>query len=126
LPCPSAKKPCNLQDRKKTSKKKHWKPLENMRYVAFLSENKELFEKDREDKRILKINILMSKYVKSKNSTQCRSHHQKMLVHYKNIDNIILYLCSQPEEEIQIQEEEDVQNSEVLQSVETEDSTGTT
>lgn len=77
---------CGLQDdSRKKSKKKHWKPHENKKYVEFLRENMSLFEKNREDKRLMKINILMSNHVKSKNSTQCRSHHQKMLAHYKTI-----------------------------------------
>ena len=36
--------------------------------------------------------MMMSKTVRTKNATQCRSHHQKMLMHYKTIDNIILSL----------------------------------
>ena len=41
----------------------------------------------------------MSEYVKTKNSTQCRSHHQKMLLHYKTITNIILNLSSELQSE---------------------------
>ena len=81
-------------DSRKKSKKKHWKPQENSKYVQFLRENMSLFEKNREDKRLMKINILMSNYVKSKNSNQCRSHHQKMLAHYKTIENIIACLTT--------------------------------
>jgi hypothetical protein len=91
---------CGLQDdSRKKSKKKHWKPHENKKYVDFLRNHMELFEKNREDKRLMKINILMSNHVKSKNSTQCRSHHQKMLAHYKTIENIILCLCADSQQE---------------------------
>jgi hypothetical protein len=86
---------CGLQDdSRKKSKKKHWKAHENRKYVEFLRNNMSLFERNREDKRLMRINILMSNHVRSKNSTQCRSHHQKMLAHYKTIDNIILRLCA--------------------------------
>lgn len=37
----------------------------------------------------MKINVVMSKCIRSKNSTQCRSHHQKMLLSYKSIKGII-------------------------------------
>lgn len=51
----------------------------------------------------MKINMMMSKSVRTKNATQCRSHHQKMLMHYKTIDNIILSLgeekADQPDNE---------------------------
>lgn len=90
-----------LQDLKKNSKKKHWKPHENQKYIAFLKENKNLFEKDREDKRLMKINMMMSKSVRTKNATQCRSHHQKMLVHYKTIENIILFLGDEKPEQLE-------------------------
>lgn len=64
----------------------------------------EIFEKNREDKRLMKINILMSEHVKSKNSTQCRSHHQKMLAHYKTIQNIIRCLSyEEPEDQKKVE-----------------------
>jgi len=31
----------------------------------------------------------MSKYIKTRNASQCRSHHQKMLLYYKDIPSII-------------------------------------
>lgn len=99
-----------LQDLKKSSKKKHWKAHENQKYIEFLKENKDLFEKDREDKRLMKINIMMSKSVRTKNATQCRSHHQKMLVHYKTIENIILFLGEEKSEQHE-NEGESVQES---------------
>ena len=34
---------------------------------------------------------MMSNFVKTKSSTQCRSHHQKMELHYKSIAGIIAY-----------------------------------
>jgi hypothetical protein len=96
LPTPTPKKNYRglQKDSRRKSKRRHWKLHENQKYVCFLRENMELFEKNREDKRLMKINILMSNHVRSKNSIQCRSHHQKMLAHYKTIQNIIDSLCA--------------------------------
>jgi hypothetical protein len=99
-------------EKRKRARKKHWKPVENQRYVEFLRRNTDLFEKNREDKRLMKINLLMSKFVKSKTSTQCRSHHQKMLLHYGSIQAIIDNLeydnCVIPTSEEKIQKIESV------------------
>jgi len=37
----------------------------------------------------MKINVLMSKYVKTRSSDQCRSHHQKMKNNHSNVLSII-------------------------------------
>ena len=47
----------------------------------------------------MKINMMMSKSVRTKNATQCRSHHQKMLMHYRTIENIILFLGEEKAEQ---------------------------
>ena len=41
------------------------------------------------EKRTEKINVKMSSEIKGKTSAQCRSHHQKMIKHYKTIEGII-------------------------------------
>ena len=38
----------------------------------------------------LGIHKLISGYIQTRSSQQCRSHHQKMLLKYKTIGNIIL------------------------------------
>ncbi len=43
----------------------------------------------------MKINLMMSNFIKTKTSTQCRSHHQKMEVHYKSIAGIIAYFSQE-------------------------------
>ena len=84
-----------FRDHRKKSLKKHWKTHENKRYIEFLLNYGELWEQDRESKRQLKVNKKMSEFIKTKNSTQCRSHHQKMMQHYGNIEGIILGLTNE-------------------------------
>jgi len=40
----------------------------------------------------LKINIRMSKFIKTRTAEQCRSHHQKMMKHHIDIPSIIEYV----------------------------------
>ena len=78
---------------KKISAKKegnsHWGPVEQRRYIDFLRRNEELFDLSLQDKKKVKIYVLMSKYIKIRDSLQCRSHHQKMVSKYDTIPRII-------------------------------------
>lgn len=49
-------------------------------------------EGNRLDRRILKINLMMSQTVKSRSAHQCGSHHQKMMKHHHDIPSIIKYI----------------------------------
>lgn len=40
-------------------------------------------------KKKLRVNVLMSRFVQSRNSTQCHTHHQKMMEKYTSIPGII-------------------------------------
>ena len=40
-------------------------------------------------KKKLKVNVLMSRFVQSRNSTQCHTHHQKMIENYTSVPGII-------------------------------------
>ena len=42
-----------------------------------------------EQKKKFRVNVLMSKMVKSRTSTQCHTHHQKMIKKYATVENII-------------------------------------
>lgn len=66
---------------------------------------------------------MMSKTVRTKNATQCRSHHQKMLMHYKTIDNIILSLG---EEKTEQQDNEGECGQESSRNEEVEEQSSTT
>ena len=68
--------------------RKHWTLLENKRYLDFVRENIHLLEKDNLSKGE-KIFKKMSVCIESRSHTQCRSHHQKLLLKYKNISSII-------------------------------------
>jgi hypothetical protein len=37
----------------------------------------------------MKVNVQMSKFIQTRNSTQCHTHHQKMIEKYGTIEGII-------------------------------------
>ncbi len=53
---------------------------------------KHIFELSLLEKKRLKVNVMLSKKIPSRTSTQCHSHHQKMVLKYGAIENIILEL----------------------------------
>ena len=57
----------------------NWNETEKRRYVKFLMRNMQLFDLSREERKKRKINVLMSKAIKTRSSTQCQTHHQKMI-----------------------------------------------
>lgn len=48
-----------------------------------------LFNLPLEEKKKIKVNVLLSKRIPSRTSTQCRSHHQKMVQKYSSIEKVI-------------------------------------
>jgi len=80
---------------KKLSKKRkakafHWGPVEQQKYIKFLVDQRGLFELNSDRRRVVGVHVKMSKTIRNRSAIQCRSHHQKMLMKYGNIDNIIL------------------------------------
>lgn len=71
-----------------------WTLAENEAYMNFLSLNTELFTLSKLGRRDAKINVLMSKAIKSRSADQCRSHHQKMMKYHEDIPNIIRHILS--------------------------------
>ena len=67
----------------------HWSLTEQKKYVNFVAERRETFVLCSKDKRVKGIHQKMSKFIKSRNSTQCRSHHQKMLQKFETVDGIL-------------------------------------
>ena len=51
--------------------------------------NQELFDLSLQEKKKIKIYVLMGKYIKVRDSLQCRSHHQKMITKFKNVAGIL-------------------------------------
>ena len=76
-------------EKKSKEGKSHWGPVETQRYIDFLVRNREIFLLPLQKKKDIKIYVLMSKHLKVRDSLQCRSHHQKMLIKEKSIDGII-------------------------------------
>ena len=67
----------------------HWKKTEQKKYVNFLFENIEIFNSSDVQRRISGVHLKMSKVIKSRDSNQCRSHHQKMMTKYSSVNRII-------------------------------------
>jgi hypothetical protein len=77
----------------KTTKEKtkyHWSEIEQMRYIKCLDSRRKLFDLTAPEKNKIGVHKIMSRYVKVRNSAQCRSHHQKMIKKYGSIEAIIL------------------------------------
>jgi hypothetical protein len=55
-----------------------------------LQTNSRLFELSLSEKKNLRINVLMSKKVKTRSSQQCHSHHQKMMKKYGSIEILLI------------------------------------
>ena len=71
-----------------------WKPEENTGYMCFLVENYQLFLLSNNERRLRKINVLMSETIKTRSPDQCRSHHQKMMKFHHDIPSIVEYIRS--------------------------------
>ena len=70
-----------------------WTLAESKRYLKFLIQSQHHLELGKE-KRRLKLNVKMSKVIKSRDPSQCHSHHQKMLIKYGSVAEILNYLNS--------------------------------
>jgi len=44
------------------------------------------------DRKSQKVNLQMSKFIKTRSGEQCRSHHQKMMKYHDDIPSIIAYV----------------------------------
>ena len=69
-----------------------WGAEENAAYMRFLAANHELFQRSHTDRRMMKINVLMSMWIKTRSPDQCRSHHQKMMKYHSDIPTIINFI----------------------------------
>ena len=84
----------------------HWNDEENQKYVEFLMKFKDVIEGGKKVRRKWHLNRMMSKAIGSRSYEQCRSHHQKMIKYYKDIDGIIQYL-SKEDKSVKVDECED-------------------
>jgi hypothetical protein len=60
--------------------------------MEFLICNYSLFTQSHTDRRLMKINVLMSQTIKTRSPDQCRSHHQKMIKYHSDIPSIIEHI----------------------------------
>jgi len=67
----------------------HWTHIEQKKYVNYIAEHKKIFELPLKDKKAKGIHQKMSKYMQTRTSIQCRSHHQKMLSKFGSLDAIV-------------------------------------
>ena len=79
----------NISTPKKRKSKRNWNPVEQKKYIQFLKKKGHLFEKSLAAKKKIKPHKSMSNFITTKDSIQCRSHHQKMMNKFKTIEAII-------------------------------------
>ena len=60
--------------------------------MNFLLEKGQLFDSNSIQRKAIKINVQMSEAIKTRSPDQCRSHHQKMMKHHKDIPRIIQHI----------------------------------
>jgi hypothetical protein len=72
-------------------KVKHWSEKEKKKYVNFLAKKKHFFELSLSSRKAKGIHVKMSKVIISRTSSQCRSHHQKLIAKYGTVENIIFH-----------------------------------
>jgi hypothetical protein len=82
----------------------YWTDSENKRYANFLAEFGYMFAMTPRERRQKKINLLMSKRVRTRNPVQCHSHHQKMVKKYGCLAEIIKNLQGETETGVKIEE----------------------
>jgi hypothetical protein len=57
-----------------------------------LQENEDEFMQSVAERTFSRLNVRMSSHIRFKTPTQCRSHHQKMLLKCKDVPGIIVFL----------------------------------
>jgi hypothetical protein len=78
-----------MRKAKKNLTSYYWNSDENKRYLEFLQLHPGVFELPVSEKKNIRVNVMMSKKVKTRTPQQCHSHHQKMMKKYGNVQNII-------------------------------------
>ena len=70
----------------KAKKNYYWNDTENRRYIKFIMAKKPLFLLSLEERKRLRVNKLMGKAIQTRSTTQCHTHHQKMVLRYGSLD----------------------------------------
>lgn len=69
----------------------NWKKDEEARFMEHMLKHDEIY-RDKDLRRTHKIFKKMGKFVRTRSSEQCRSHHQKLELKLKSYDAIISYI----------------------------------
>ena len=72
-----------------------WTEMEKIKYITFIASNTEMVS-DRLTRRKKKVFEKMSRAIKTRTPTQCRSHHQKCMKRFHTLDRIIEELNKEP------------------------------
>lgn len=67
----------------------NWSDYENKKYVQFLAEFQKLLQLPPKERKLHKLNLKMSRRIKTRNHVQCRTHHQKMMEKFGSVGAII-------------------------------------
>jgi hypothetical protein len=67
----------------------NWNKIEQRKYINFLLKHSDLFELTNEERKCLKINVVMGEAIKTRTAAQCHTHHQKMMIKFGCIEGII-------------------------------------
>lgn len=66
-----------------------WTKQETVQYIRFLQDNYSEFVEGGQSRRLKRTFVRMADHIGSRDSDQCRSHHQKMLAFRSTVDDII-------------------------------------
>lgn len=77
-------------------KRRQWTLTESGHYLSFLQQHQKLFQ-DFKTKKEAKVFVKLAKQIRSRNTSQVKSHHQKMMIKFGSIPNIIIALLEEQE-----------------------------
>jgi hypothetical protein len=70
----------------------NWTDLENNRYMQALKQYASILCLSPQERRVKKVNLLLSRKVRTRSPLQCHSHHQKMMAKYGSLEKVISQL----------------------------------
>jgi hypothetical protein len=82
-------KNCETPKRPTSRLSYHWSEIEDLKYLEFIHRERRLFDLPLAERKKMRIHHMMSKFIRTRNPCQCRSHHQKMISKFRTIDEII-------------------------------------
>ena len=89
----------------------HWTFTEQQKYWTFLTNNPHLFEMSLKEKKGGKLYKKVSNFIKTRTAIQCKSHHQKMILKFGSIKEIVTSLDEELLELFQFEKEQNSSRS---------------